>query len=534
MVEARRVDVVIFGSGFAGSVMAMICRRLGKSVVLLERSQHPRFAIGESSTPLTNLLLEQLAERYDLPVLRELANWGRWQRHHPGIGCGLKRGFTFFHHQPGQEFQRRADRANELLVAASPSDELADTHWFRADFDALLARHAVQLGADLWEGCQVRAVSEGDSELAVEVETADGVVRLRAGFAIDASGINGCLRHAFGLELRPLEAMPATETLFGHFSGVRTCDSDPAFQVDAVPPYPVDAAAVHHVFSEGWFWVLRFNNGTTSAGVMARAAWARERALAPNEASWQRVLSEFPSLKRLFGAASPVGAFHHRHQVAQRSERVRGERWALLPSAAASVDPLFSTGFPLTLLGIVRLGLVLESAGRPEEWDAPLEAYGRATLDEARRVGQLVGTAYQTMSCPALFHGVTLLYFAAVSFEEVQRRLGSLPLDHSFLLGDHPTFRRRLDTMLAEIRKASEDPSPSQGTVTRLLERIRDAIDPFNVIGLGAPQAGNWYPVRVSDLFDALPKLGTSSAALVRMLRRTGVTEAALKPYLAE
>jgi transcriptional regulator GlxA family with amidase domain len=45
-------DIVIVGSGFAGSLMAMIARRLGHSVVLVERGRHPRFAIGESSTPL--------------------------------------------------------------------------------------------------------------------------------------------------------------------------------------------------------------------------------------------------------------------------------------------------------------------------------------------------------------------------------------------------------------------------------------------------------------------------------------------------
>jgi len=70
--------------------MAMIARRLGRSVVLLERGQHPRFAIGESSTPLANLLLEELAQRYGLPRLLPLAKWGSWQKAYPEIACGLK------------------------------------------------------------------------------------------------------------------------------------------------------------------------------------------------------------------------------------------------------------------------------------------------------------------------------------------------------------------------------------------------------------------------------------------------------------
>ena len=54
----RRVRLVIIGSGFAGSILARIAHRLGIDVVLIERGHHPRFALGESSTPLGNLALK--------------------------------------------------------------------------------------------------------------------------------------------------------------------------------------------------------------------------------------------------------------------------------------------------------------------------------------------------------------------------------------------------------------------------------------------------------------------------------------------
>src|SRR5215813_12716556 len=98
-------DIAIIGSGFGGSLMALIARKLGRSVVLLERGRHPRFAIGESSTPLANLLLEELADRYDLPRLRPLSKWGTWQRTYPHVACGKKRGFSFFVHG-AQEAER--------------------------------------------------------------------------------------------------------------------------------------------------------------------------------------------------------------------------------------------------------------------------------------------------------------------------------------------------------------------------------------------------------------------------------------------
>src|SRR5664279_6068458 len=87
-------DVAIVGSGFAGSLLALVARRLGLSVLLLEKGSHPRFAIGESTSPLANLLLEELATRYALPRLLPFAKWGPWRRAYPEVSCGLKRGFS--------------------------------------------------------------------------------------------------------------------------------------------------------------------------------------------------------------------------------------------------------------------------------------------------------------------------------------------------------------------------------------------------------------------------------------------------------
>ena len=111
-VEHVDADVAVVGSGFAGSLTALCLRRRGRRVVLVERGRHPRFAIGESSTPLANLLLEELADRYDLPRIRVFSKWGTWQRARPDVAGGLKRGFTFFFHRAGEAFaDDRATRA---------------------------------------------------------------------------------------------------------------------------------------------------------------------------------------------------------------------------------------------------------------------------------------------------------------------------------------------------------------------------------------------------------------------------------------
>src|SRR4029453_9631972 len=116
--------------------------------MLLGRGRHPRFAIGESASPLAGVVLEQLADRYGLPRVKPLAAFGPWQRTYPDVACGLKRGFTYFKQRQGIPFRRQPDRANELLGAASPGDEVSDTHWFRADVDHFLVREACDLGVE--------------------------------------------------------------------------------------------------------------------------------------------------------------------------------------------------------------------------------------------------------------------------------------------------------------------------------------------------------------------------------------------------
>ena len=127
IVPTRRIDtdVAIVGSGFAGSLLALVLRQRGLNVTLLERGRHPRFAIGESSTPLAGLLIEEIADRYELPRLRPFSKWGTWQASYPDVACGLKRGFSFFRHEATRAFADDRTHAAQLLVAASPHDAIA-------------------------------------------------------------------------------------------------------------------------------------------------------------------------------------------------------------------------------------------------------------------------------------------------------------------------------------------------------------------------------------------------------------------------
>ena len=204
-------DAAVLGSGFAGSLTALLLRAIGRSVLLVERGTHPRFAIGESSSPLANLLLEGLGRRYGLDDVAALASWGSWQRRHPGIACGLKRGFTFYGHRFGEAFGAAADRSDQLLVAASPEDDVADTHWYRADFDHFLQRRAQEAGAEYLDRAEVEAVSFGSGGATLEIRDAKSGRRetRRARLVVDATGPGGVLHHALSLPGARFAGLPA-------------------------------------------------------------------------------------------------------------------------------------------------------------------------------------------------------------------------------------------------------------------------------------------------------------------------------------
>jgi len=523
-------DIAVVGSGFAGSLTAMIARRLGRTVILLERDRHPRFAIGESSTPLANLLLEELAGRYDLPRLLPLAKWGSWQNAYPQIGCGLKRGFTFYHHQFDKPFLHDSQRRNQLLVAASPRNEIADTHWYRADFDHFLAREAQGLGVEYLDQTQLHTVTFNGNRVQIDGERERKSVSIGARFIVDASGPRGFLHRALRLRETPFEYFPSTQALYSHFTDVKrwedlTADSL-TWAASERPPYPVDAAAVHHVFSGGWIWILRFNNGITSAGVAAMDGLANALRFAEGEAAWNRLLGRLPSVREQFSEATSQRPFVHTPRLSFRSATVNGRNWALLPSPAGIVDPLLSTGFPLALLGIARLAEVFEGGLDSRRLEERLNEYARQTLQELDAAAKLVAALYASMNDFPLFTAVSLLYFAAASFTETARRLRRPELARGFLLSDHPDFSPRLRSCCERVLRGSSHGGLTAAARASLIDEVYQAIEPFDVAGLCARDRCNWHPVTARDLLNAGGKLGASQAEMNRLLARCGFFDA--------
>jgi len=498
------VDVVVVGSGFAGTILARIARRQGLSVALVERGHHPRFALGESATPLADFALERLAARWGLPDLRHLSSWGRWRRHLPHLRCGLKRGFTFYHHRPGREYGNDTDNSSRLLVAASPDDEVADTHWLRADVDAHLVERASAEGVQYLDETTLDGFEPTSAGVEVAGSRHGRRVTLRCRWLADASGRGGFLAAQ-----RVVPEVPSgveSSLVFAHVAGARRLAEVAPTAAFPPGPYPDERAAVHHLLAEGWIYVLPFDDGVASMGLVIthpsqRAAAAAESA----EATWRRIVARYPSLAAALLPARPLMPWRRVDRLPHRLARAAGESWFLLPHAFAFFDPLFSTGIAWSLLAVERLAAVL--AGEADAAD-----YGPLLACEADQVSALIRAAHLALDRFPAFVAVSMLYFAAASWAEVRQRLGVAAAGEGFLgVGD---------PQLEGLPAAAEQRLAAGATDAELAAWATAAIAGRNLAGLGDPRRRNLYPLDPETVIAAADLLALPAAELRALVPR--------------
>ncbi len=551
--RAGRDTVAIVGSGFAGTILARALNARGRHVVLVERGVHPRFALGESSTPLASICLERIAVEYDLPDLLALASYARWRRELPDVGHGLKRGFTFYAHQQGEAFANGPDNEARLLVAASPDDEIADSHWLRADVDHHLVRRATCEGVELIDDCGIERAERSGDRWRLHARRAGRPLDIAADFVVDATGGASFLpassaasvvdrvlsppsrRSSLELEARAWAGdPPETGLIFGHFCGVgsfREAASSASFEN---APYPEERAAVHHLLDEGWMYVLPFDDGLVSAGFIidhGNPDAARLLAASPEE-GWRSLLTRYPALARQFAGSEPVRPIMSVRHLQRRAASATGPGWAALPHSFSFISPMFSTGIAWSLAGVERLAHALTNDDAWLPWR--LAEYDRLLQTEADHVGALVAPAYRMRRDFDAFAAWSYVYFAAASYQEAWQRLCDPP-SHGwrsvgFLGACDPLLRKagvesargleaaRLDSAQNHLSGGPQPCGPDRGQDFERL--VAGLISHRNLAGLADPARARLYPVDLEPLLRRGGLLGLSDGQLRNRLSR--------------
>jgi FADH2 O2-dependent halogenase len=484
----RHFDALILGSGFGGTLLATILAQQGYRVAVIDRSVHPRFAIGESSTPSADLILRDLCQKYRIEELAPLARYGTWKETFPRLNCGRKRGFSYFHHSPGKPFQTDDANRNQLLVAASSDDWLCDMHWYRADVDQLFAANAQQRGVLLIENATVRKMTHDKSGWTIEYAgQGQGSGRLRGRFVIDASGQSQLLLNHLGIGDQTQDLRTNSHAVYTHMHGVASW-SDFVGSRCTSHPFNCDAAAQHHLLDEGWLWLLRFDDGTTSVGLCldgnnaeANATECEQADSQPADEFW-KVLRRYPDLAKLFNNATlskTPGRWYRTGRLQRLRTQAAGRYWTALPHSVGFIDPLHSTGIALTMFAIEQIAAAFDPQKKESQRRQELNDYSDGLIATFQWIDQLVWACYRSRGDADLFHAAVMLYFTAVVHYERSRQNDRR---RAFLSADWQTLRDIGDQVVAQLGEGSAR-----------AQAIVDQLTPLTNVGLGDPSAQRMY-----------------------------------------
>lgn len=305
-------DVAVVGGGPAGSTAAALLAERGLKVAVIERETFPRFHIGESLLPGDFPTFARLG--LDVSVLPHVS----------------KMGAEFLDEQTG----RRSVFNFSDGLAGSRATAI---HVERSHFDLWLLRNAERKGARVMEATRAHDVTMHDDRAVLSIEDDAGARTLSARFLIDATGQDALMaKRAKAREPRKG---------FGKAAAYRRYEPiDAQVWADEIEPRgDIRVLIIEH----GWVWMIPIAGGAMSVGVV-RTTGKIDQALVDD------VVAHSPTLQRVTKGARVTrsGVISN---FSFRNAAPYGPRFACVGDANAFLDPVFSSGVTLAMVGAERL-----------------------------------------------------------------------------------------------------------------------------------------------------------------------------------
>jgi len=319
-----KYDVIVIGGGPSGSTVAARLAQRERHVLLLEKEHFPRFHIGESLLPCVMPLFEQLGV---MPALLEHGFLPKYAAEFVTADGKVTRRYAF------------ADG----LITGAPSAFEVD----RGEFDQILLQNARKLGVDVREGATVTRfeITRDAAEVTVKDETGEES-RHTAPLLVDATGQTSFMAGKLGM--REMDQGLKNFAVFSHFEGAERYDGKREGDISVV------------LVPGGWWWVIPLAGGRTSVGQVGPASMLAGRK--PDEAYFQEQIAATPYLAQRLKLATRVGQVRTISDYSYVSKRLAGDRFVLVGDAGAFIDPVFSTGVYLGMVGAFRAAEALDAA----------------------------------------------------------------------------------------------------------------------------------------------------------------------------
>lgn len=318
-------DALIVGGGPGGSALAMMLRRAGLSVTLVERATFPRFHIGESLTGEAGNVLRRLGLEAQLTAER----------------FPVKHGVAVYGPDGGEAWfvpVMRRDERGELV---------SGTTWQvrRERFDEFMLDEARARGTEVLRGEALRLRVDGDgAACGASVLSPDGAARdLDARVVIDCSGQRTWLASTGVTGAKYLGSYGKQVAVFSQLRGPRRRGG--GVGADAADNTRIFYRAKYH-----WAWFIPLDDETVSVGVVIPSAYLVATGEDPRTFLARELRELNPALAAQAEGMTLVEgparvAPNYSYQVA----RFTGRGWACVGDAHRFVDPIFSFGLSVAL-----------------------------------------------------------------------------------------------------------------------------------------------------------------------------------------
>lgn len=439
-----RSKVLVVGGGPAGSIAALTLNMLGHSVDLYERSEFPRYRIGESLLPGTMSILYRL-------------------------GLHDKIATAAFVRKPSATFLWGQDQAPWTFSFTTPRV----TQWVfdhaiqvkREEFDALLLSEAQARGVNVYTGTAVRNVdvsSANGVSISVHGSRVSGTVN--GDYLVDASGASSVLVR--DLKLRRYDDFYRSLAVWSYF---RRAD-----------PFTGDLAGTTYsiTFVDGWVWMIPLKGELYSVGVVVDQCKADEIQGKGLVQFYKETLAKCTRAMNILDGAEMVDDVRIVRDWSYDTTTFSSGRFFLVGDAACFTDPLFSQGVHLAAQSAVSAAAAIDRLQtHPEETDAIHRWYGQSYGGTYEQYHQFLASFYTFAS----FTEPTSEFWRRRRIEEsddmrfarrawYQKLISSDGMDHDF---DTADFSDRASTMISigkhQRRELSSEFSDAELNPARML-----------------------------------------------------------------
>ena len=292
----NQYDVIIAGSGPAGSTASTLLAQQGHRVLMIERDQHPRFHIGESLLPLGE------------PILKRL-----------GINCNC----ADFLPKNGAEFiDEKSGKKIRFALASDHQPHQVE----RAKFDLMMLENAQRHGVIVHQGEAVKNIEIAGTEVTVGSDKSI----YKARYLIDASGRSAIMGRRFKsiTRLKNLGRF----ALFAHYKNALSKHAKLLYESGDIQVLIVDI---------GWIWIIPLVGNRLSIGLVVNHSVE----LKDNVPTlFDQYVKASPILTQLLNAATQERPVHAEADFSYCNNTRFGQRFVCCGDAAGFLDPVFSSG----------------------------------------------------------------------------------------------------------------------------------------------------------------------------------------------